>query len=118
MSKLSQSTSVRTIYQHFRFRCGRASGVPIPWKKGLSCLQALIDVVNHPNGVQNFCVQHSEMGAFITELDDESNVAGEWFWMYRINGDYPNVGCDRLILRPFDIINWEQVRYDTALDKH
>jgi hypothetical protein len=42
MSKLSQCTGIQTIYQHFRFRCGRTWGVSVEWSTGITVAQALV----------------------------------------------------------------------------
>jgi len=115
MSKLSHSTNVQTIYQHFRFRCGRKWGVPVEWIAGTTVLKALVEATVNPHGVLSFDVQYSQRGAFVTEVDEEANVAGDWYWMYRVNGEIATVGCDQRMLQPFDIVQWEQVRFDPRL---
>ncbi|HEX3150400.1 MAG TPA: DUF4430 domain-containing protein [Gemmataceae bacterium] len=71
--------------------------------------------VTPPLGALSFDVRYSHLGAFVTEIDEEASVDEDWYWMYRLNGEIATAGCDRQVLQPFDIVQWEQVRFDPQL---
>lgn len=58
-------------------------------------------------------VQYAEypgMGVFVQAIDNLSTTDQKW-WLYRVNGSYPNVSASRLVLENGDNVVWEYTSF-------
>ncbi len=49
---------------------------------------------------------HIPQGVFVTAINGSVNGEGSRYWLYQVNGVYPNLAADHQALRDDDIVRW------------
>ncbi len=63
---------------------------------------------------ENFAFEYKEyegLGTLITKIGEKENSADGAYWQYWVNNRYAEVGADRYMLKPDDVILWKFTRY-------
>jgi hypothetical protein len=83
----------------------------IPWKLGMTVLDALEFASRHPRGVK-FKYTGAEATAFVTEIDDLKNEGGaKRNWTYRVNDKLGARSCGVAELKESDRVLWRFGKY-------
>lgn len=77
----------------------------LPWKAGLTVLDALHAASRHPRGLK---FQHRGAGAtaFVSQIDDVANEGRGRNWVYRVNGKLGDRSCALAELAAGDVVLW------------
>lgn len=77
----------------------------LPWKKGMTVLDAMQAAERHPRGIR---IKYRGAGetAFLTQIDDLENEGAGKNWLYRVNDKTANKSFAAWILEPGDSILW------------
>ncbi len=85
--------------------------VALPWKSGMTALDALELASRHPRGVK-FKYTGAEATAFVTEIDDLKNEGGgRRNWTYRVNDKLGDRSCGVAELKESDRVLWRFGKY-------
>ena len=82
----------------------------IPWKDGLTALEALRLAQSHRRGIR-FVQKGSGATAMITKIDDLENEGRGRNWMYRVNGKLADSGVGVQKLADGDSVLWKFEAY-------
>lgn len=83
----------------------------LPWRTGMTVLDALSAVAKHPHGV-SFAKRGSGASALITEIDQLKNEGNGKNWLFSVNGKTARVGAGAYKLEAGDAILWEFKEYE------
>lgn len=107
---------VRSVEVVFQFPGDVRTIVSVQWQRGLTVLAASQTGGKNIHGPVLTVVGTGKF-AFVCSIDDESEVRQTRYWMYSVNGEFPNEGCNAREVQPGDIVRWELIEFDPDLAK-
>ena len=86
----------------------------LPWRSGMTVLDALESVKSHPHGVE-FRARGRGTTALVTKIGDQANEGGAGSsrnWIFRVNGNKGEVGAGAYELKPAEAVLWKFETYE------
>ena len=78
----------------------------LPWRKGLTVLQALESAKKHPRGI-TFVYKGTGSRGFLTQIDDLKNQGRGANWIYRVNNQLGDKSFAVFELQAGDAVLWK-----------
>ncbi len=51
--------------------------------------------------------EYNGLGTLVTKIGPQENGQGKKYWQYWVNGKHPDVGADKYLLKPGDVVEWK-----------
>lgn len=51
--------------------------------------------------------EYNGLGTLVTKIGSQENGGGKKYWQYWVNGKHPDVGADKYLLKPGDVVEWK-----------
>jgi biopolymer transport protein ExbD len=81
---------------------------PLPWKEGMTALEALRAAAKHPRGGFEIVERGADATAFVRTIDGVTNEGGGGRnWKYQVNGKHADRSAGIFQLRPGDAVLWK-----------
>ncbi len=51
--------------------------------------------------------EYNGLGMLVTKIGSQESGSGKKYWQYWVNGKHPDVGADKYLLKPGDVVEWK-----------
>lgn len=86
----------------------------LPWREGMTVLDALAAAAEHPRGI-TFRHRFAGEKAFVDQIDDAANQgagAGARNWVFRVNDRLADRSCGAWTLQAGDVVVWSYGKFE------